>query len=555
MSLSSGLKDIRRASHVAGVLFKHGMGYFIHKHRLKLHLPFRKRVAVHRYRKPMMPEARLRKSFEELGGTYVKLGQLLSLRPDLVPPQYCREFSKLQDEVPPFSFEKAKKIVEKELGKPLNKIFKSFDSKPIGSASIGQVHLAKLRNGRNVVVKVRRPGIKEVFDADIDLMYYFAKKLEKDKGFDKYSPLRIVEEFERYTKNELNYLIEANNIEKFYENMKNVAYVKIPKLYRNYTTSKVLVMEYIKGKKLSDIMREKKKFDKKAVINSLAHAGLKQVFEHGVFHADMHPGNIILANGGKIGLIDFGIVGSLKPFYRKEGIKLYVALVNKDIERIVKGVLRLGKPSNKTDTEKLKEEIDDIVSSWHGTELRQVRVTSMLVKILDRCVSHHIKIPVDVVLLGKCLVTVEGTCLMLNPRYNFVRESEQYLKKYIKRRIISEESFKIFLDKSREMAETLEMIPSEAMSVLQKLKHGVIKIDIEDTDLKRLALDIDKSSNRLSYAVVIAALIVSAALMMHANVGPYYKGFSFPAMVLYIIAAFMILTLFVSIVKEGSIWR
>jgi len=289
MDLVSGIKDIERVSHTINILFRHGMGYFIQKYGFKLHLPFTKRIAFHRYKKPVLPEVRLRKAFEELGGTYIKLGQLLSLRPDLVPRKYCDEFSKLQDKVTPFSFEKVKQIVERELGKPLNRIFRKFEQKPLGSASIGQVHAATLKNGQKVVVKVQRPGIKELFRADIDIMYYFAKKLEGTKSFGKYSPLTIVKEFERYTKNELNYLTEAKNIERFYENLKNVRQVRIPKLYKEYTTTKVLVMEYVRGRKLSELIRKNAKFNKKAVMNSIIHTCLKQVFEQNIFHADLHP--------------------------------------------------------------------------------------------------------------------------------------------------------------------------------------------------------------------------------------------------------------------------
>jgi ubiquinone biosynthesis protein len=240
---------------------------------------------------------------------------------------------------------------------------------------------------------------------------------------------------------------------------------------------------------------------------------------------------------------------------RKQGVRLYVALVKKSIEDVTKQLLLIGKPSNSTDIESFKKEVNDIVSGWHGTELRRVRVTHMLHQLFDSCIKHDIKMPVDMILLGKALVTAEGTGVMLNSKFNFVKESHKYVESHVKKKLITMESFQVFLNKSRDMAEVLEMIPSEALAVLSKLKHGVIKIDIEDTDLRRLALDIDKSSNRLSYSLVLAALIISGAMMMHANVGPYYKGFSVPAMILYIIAAFMSLTLMVSILKEGAVWR
>lgn len=555
MKVRKSLKDIGRATHVFNVLFRHGLGYFIEKFGLKLHLPFSKRLAIHKYKKPEAPEIRLRKAFEELGATYIKLGQMLSLRPDLIPKEYCDEFAKLQDKVPPFSFEKVKQIVERELGASLGKLFKEFDRKPLGSASIGQVHTAKLKNGEQVVVKVLRPKVNELFREDIDLMYYFAKKLEGTKNFGRYSLLEIVKEFERYTKNELNYLIEARSVEKFYANLKKEKYVKVPKVYMGYTTDKVLTLEFIKGEKLSDLLRGHKKFNKEKVMNAIINSCLKQVFEQNVFHGDLHPGNILVTKNNNIALLDFGIVGSLTPYMRKEGMRLYIALINKDIEWVVRQILRLGKPTPETDMESFRRDVDDIVSGWHGTELRHIRVTHMLRRLFESSANHNIKLPVDMILLGKALVTVEGTCLMLNPQFNFVKHSYKYVSKYSKQKAFTKENLNLFMVKSREIGEVLEMIPSEILAVLEKLRTGVIKIDVDDTDLKRLALGIDKSSNRLAYSLIVAALIVGGALMMHANVGPYYRGLSFPAMVLYIIAAFMGLMLLGSIIKEGTIWR
>ncbi len=555
MGISSGIRDLERVSRVVNVLFRNGLGYFIQKYGLKAHLPFSKKIAFHKYAEPDSPESRLRKSFEELGGAYVKLGQMLSLRPDLVPESLCAEFAKLQDKVPPFSPAKAKEIIEKELGKPLKKVFSTFSDKPIGAASVSQVHYAVLKNGKKVVVKVQRPGAEDAFKADIDIIYHVAARLEKSKAFGKYSPMAIAKEFERYTKNELNFLVEAGNIEQFYENLKDAEYVRIPKLYRDYTSKRVLTMEYIHGRKLSDLIRDKKEFPKEKVLSSIINTCLKQVFEQSVFHADLHPGNILVLEKGSIALLDFGIVGSLTPYLRKEGVKLYVALVNRDIDGVVNQLLLIGRPEPGADLEKFKSDVNDIVSGWYGSEMRQVRVTHMLHRLFDSCIKNSIKMPPDMVLLAKALLTAEGTGMMLNPRFNFVKESQAYVQGYLKKKAISKESFANFMRKSQDIAEVLEMIPSETLSVLQRIKQGVVKIDIEDTDLKRLASDIDRSSNRLSYAMIMAALIIGGALLMHSGTGPDFWGMSFPSLIIYTIAGFMGIMLLASIVKEGSIWR
>lgn len=555
MDIKTGVKDVTRISHIANVLIKHGLGFFINKYGFKLHIPLSKRISLSTYKKPDVPEVRFRKAFEELGGTYVKLGQMLSLRPDLIPEKYCKEFSKLQDKVPPFSFEKVKKIISAEIGKPSEKIFKHIDKKPLGSASLGQVHSAALHNGKKAVIKVLRPKIKEKVMTDIDIMKHIAKRLENTKSFGRYSPKTIVNEFERYTKKELDYINEAKNIEKFYDNLSKEDYVRIPKVFHQYTTKRILTLEFLKGEKLTSLLKSKKKFNKKSVMNSLVKATLKQVFDQGTFHADLHPGNILVIDKGKVGLLDFGIVGNLSNYYRLEGLKVYVALVNKNTDDVVRHTLRLGRPSSETDVESFRKEVEDIISGWHGTQLREVRVTHMLHRLFESAVKHGIEMPVDTILLAKALVTLEGTCLMLNPKFNFVKHSQKYVKKYVHPKKITKENMKLFMARSREMAEVLEMIPSETLAVLEKLRSGIIKVDIDDTDLKRLALDIDKSSNRLSYALIVAALVISGALIMMSNTGPLIGGFSIPAIVLYIIAAFMFMILLGSIIREGALWR
>lgn len=554
MGFGSGIKDIRRASHVVNVLFKHGLGYFIQKYGLKFHLPFLKKIALHKYRKPVAPEIRLRKAMEELGGAYIKLGQLLSLRPDLVPFRYCREFSKLQDKVPPFPYSKARKIIESELGKPMHRIFREFRQKPLGSASIAQVHLATLKSGKKAVVKVQRPNVREIFRADISILYYFARQLDKIKAFGKYSPIAIVEEFEKYTKNELNFLTEAENIEIYRKALKNEKIIKVPKLYREYTSSRVLTTEFIKGKKLSQLIAEKKKLSRKTM-TALFRSFMKQIFEKNIFHADVHPGNVLVLNKEKVALLDYGIVGKLTPYEKKEGVKLYVALVNRDTEKVIEQLLKIGKQGPDTNVENLRSEVDYIVRRMHSAESRTVRITHILVRLFESCTNNSVTMPIDLVLFAKALLTIEGTALMIDPKFNFVEESKDYVLKYRKKKLLSAESFDKFLGRSREISEALSMIPSEALSVLEKVKQGVIKIDIEDTDLKRLAYDIDKSSNRLSYAMVMAALIVGGALLMHADSPPHLMGMSFPALVLYLIAGFVGVTLLLSILKEGAIWR
>lgn len=546
MDFTVAVRDFRRISYVVNILVKNGLGYFVQEFNLKYHLPFIKRFQS--YPEPEAPQARLRKVMEHLGGAYIKLGQLLSLRPDLVPTEYCLEFSKLQDRVPSFPYAEVKAIVEKELNMPLHKVFSYFEKVPIGSASIGQVHAAKLINGRKVVVKVQRPGVEKQFLSDIDIMYYFAHKLEKSRKLKKYSPLRIVQEFERYTRNELNYITEGRNIERFYENFKGSKTIVIPKVYRAYSTKRVLTMEYLEGSKLIDLLRAKSRFDRRKAAMNLLDCNIKQIFSQDIFHADLHPGNIIMMSRGRLGLLDFGIAGSLSPEMRDEGLKLVEALVAKDVDKVTKQILKIGKKNDDVDARAFRERVYNIVMRWHGAELKQVRVTHMLHEIFDACADSGIELPVDMILLGKALITVEGTGMQLVPNLDFVNVMKPRIEKMLARKI--RPSFKATLKKTKSMAEAIGKIPESALETLEQLKRPTFKIDIDDLDVRKIGLDIDTSSNRMSYAMISAALIVAGAVIMHANIGPAVFGYSMFAIVCFVFAFILLAVLVTSISKE-----
>ena len=263
-------KVMRRIAQIVRVLSKHGFGFLVDELKLRAHLPFfhrwqRYTVTAHNN----LPK-RMRMMMEELGGAYVKMGQILALRPDLVPQEYCNEFKRLHDRVPPFSYKQVKQIIEAQLNEPLGKIFSYVSKKPIGSASVAQVHQAKLHNGKKVVIKVQRPNIKEIFAADIDTMYFIAHRLEGKKDMYEFSPTKIVEEVERYTKHELDFMVEGDNIAQFYTLFRKSKAVKIPKYYRSLSTKKVLTMEYVEGIKLTDLRKVKKKFDRTKIPGSSA---------------------------------------------------------------------------------------------------------------------------------------------------------------------------------------------------------------------------------------------------------------------------------------------
>ncbi|MBI4919179.1 AarF/ABC1/UbiB kinase family protein [archaeon] len=540
--MPSKIRDIKRITQVVRTLLKHGFGRIIYDHGLKRYLPFHKQPFVYKKLPEDLPE-KLRLVFEELGGAYVKLGQLLSLRSDLIPQEYCDEFRKLQDRVSPVYFDQIKKLIDASLGEA---VFDEIKEKPLGSASIAQVHKAKLKNNKWVVVKVQRPFVKEDFETDIDIMYYIARKLQKK--FKEFYPVAIVEEFENYTRNELNFVHEAKNIDRFHNIFLKDPHVKIPRVYWQYTTKNILVMEYLKGEKLSILKKEE--FNHRKIAETIVAASVKQIFEHGVFHADLHPGNILVVDDEKISLLDFGIIGTLSSELRTLGLKLFVSLVDRDIDEIMSILLKIGEPSKETNLKFLKEDIENILNSWYDENLETTHITQVLYLLVNTCVKHKIKLPIDIILYAKSFLTAEGTCKFLVPDFNFIVAIQPHILRVLQKENTPQKIISKFVKKSQKLADAVLKIPGETFELLEKLKSGRFSFDLEDTDIKHLGMDINLSSNRLSIAIIVAALVISGAML--AELKPQYAGYSLISIFCLTFAAIMMASLVISIHREGN---
>ncbi|MEK6874232.1 MAG: AarF/UbiB family protein [Nanoarchaeota archaeon] len=550
MDQESGFK---RIAFVSKVLASEGFWYLIDELDLRRHLSlFGRWFRPLRSVKDARPR-RIRNLLEHLGGFYIKLGQLLSLRPDLVPIEYCEEFATLQDNLQAEPFSVIKKMIEQEIGGSINKVFSQFLSVPIGSASIAQVHGARLRNGQSVVVKVMRPRIKEKFMADIEVMYFFAHRLEKHvKGV---SPVQIVKEFEQYTMQELNFLEEGSHIQKFYQNFAGSKTVKIPVYYKEYSTKNILVMEYIHGIKLSQIINGVfNHYNKVAIAKNLFDLCIRQVFLMDIFHADMHPGNILVLKDDRVGLVDFGITGALPPKIREKGIRLYVALVDKDVDAVFDSVISMAYIKDHSDPLAFKKELGDIIDVWHGEPLSKSRITHVLHQILLNCNDYGIQLPPSFLTLGKALVTIEGTCLKLYPEFNFVEESKPYLVDLLQKQFRSDISLRSILKHSLSLKSYLEQIPRKALAVLDTIEQAKVSVTVEAAEVGYLGRTVAVSSERIAIALVIAACTISGALILQVNLPPYYRGYSLVALVVFGIAIAMSIVLIISFFREKKFY-
>ncbi|MFQ5620772.1 MAG: ABC1 kinase family protein [Candidatus Nanoarchaeia archaeon] len=516
----------QRVRYITKVLAREGMGYIVDQLQLRTHLPWVHRFKQTKFRKKVSKPERIRHILEELGASYVKLGQLLSVRPDLVPHEYCKEFRKLQDQVRQLSFKQVKHVIEQELNKPLSHVFSSFNQKPIGSASVAQVHKAILKNGKHVVVKVQRPSVAQRFTADIDVMYFLAHKMKihiRPKQFD---PVEIVKEFEHYTENELDFMIEADNVDKFEKQFEENVHVKIPHCYREHSTHKIITLEYVHGARLSNLIRKNKIHTPNAITQNILELGLKQIFRMSIFHADLHPGNIIVMRDGRIALLDFGITGSLLPAIREQSIKMYLSLMDKDVKAAEEALLAVGDVPEYTNRRAFRKEIREVIEEWHRGSTRGKRVTHQMHKLLDVCTKHQIALPKDMVMLAKALVTMEATCLEVDPDFDFVESSKPYLVQVLESEFRSELNLREMLKKSLSLKRFVEEFPRQVLNTLHTFEEGNFRIDIDDSDIKTIGTRLYLSSDRLSLALIAGSFVIAGGLILQTNIPPLLWGYS-----------------------------
>ena len=551
------VRDVKRFNQILVVLFEEGFDFLISKIRLRHQIPLANRLKSKLKKdKELKHEVMLRRTLERLGPTFIKLGQVLSVRPDLVPKDYIKELEKLQDSVPEFQFEEAREIIEKEFGKKLERVFLHFEKKPIASASISQVYKATLRNGDKVAVKVQRPDVRKMMETDIEIMFYFAHLLEnyieKIKSFD---PVRIVSEFRDWTEKELDFRIEARNAKRFGLNFKDSKTVKIPKVYDEFSAEKVLTLEFIEGTELHNIkILKKDKASFAQIISNGFNAIMTQVFVHGIFHGDPHPGNIIVMRDNTIGFVDFGIVGYFDQKLRSKFIDLLYGIVEQDIDVIVDTLISLGMQNEEINYAQLKSDIGFLIQPLQGATLSEIKISKILEDIMDIALIHKLKMPPSFVLLGKTIITFEGVALEYDPDFKFVETTKPFIEKLMAKRASPLYMWKNFMHEMRSYAKFAETLPEKAEKALDKIQKGSIKIDVEDTDIKKLALEIDKSSNRIAYGLLITALLITSAILVQVEKGPTILGVPFLSFFSFFFASVLGMVLFVSIVRE-KLWH
>jgi len=546
---------VKRYRLIANVLLKYGFGYFLKELQLHSLLPFSKRIMRSKLGEEIgLPfPVRIRLALEELGVVSIKFGQFLSTRPDIVPPELAKELEKLQDNVKPFKFEFVEERIKEEFDIPVSELFKWIDKKPLAAASIGQVHKARLKNGKTVIVKVQRPKVEENIEIDLAILLDLAKLAKKHiSKIGVFDPVGLVEEFSRSIRRELDYMREGRNAERFRKNFKAVDYVYIPKVFWDFTTKSILTMEFVKGIKVNNIDGiNKKKLDRKKIAENGAKAIMKQVLVDGFFHADPHPGNIFVAKNETITFMDFGMTGFIDTKTRQRFADLFISVTRRDSDKTIECLFKIVKINEKTNIEGFRGEISELIAEYYGVSLKQVKIGVLVNELMALARSYRAVIPSNLLLLTKAMVTIEGVGEKLNPDFNLAETAQPFAKQLLKKRLSPKRMVNVWIDNIFELNELAVNLPQRFNRILQKLEGGPLQMDLQHRGLEEFTSELNKSSNRISISLIIAALIVGSSLVIISDKGPFIFGMSAIGLVGFCFAALLGALLVVSMLRSG----
>ncbi len=555
LRINRNIRSIRRYLNIVRVLSKYGFDQVLEMMGLADVV-----VRSRKFFRRSMPDIarltaaeRLRLALEELGPTFVKLGQILSTRPDVIPHAFVHEFEKLQDDVPSFSFEEVLAQIAAELGGPVEQFFAEIDPVPLAAASIAQVHRARLMTGEDVVIKVRRPGIVGVVESDISALMALAGLAERHvSGSEIYDPVGLVREFARTIRREMDFSREAHTIEKFRDNFIKTAWMYFPKVYWDQSSRGILTMEYVAGVKVSD--REKlfgQGLDAKLIARRGADSFLDMVLNHGFFHGDLHPGNVLILPDNVICLLDYGIVGRLDDDFKTFLTDILAAIVNRNMDEVVSLLLFAGDISDSLDIRALKRDLFNFIDGYYEIPLKEIEVGRMLMEFIEIITLYNIRIASDLMLLAKSLVQIEGMGRALDPAFDMVEHLKPFIIKSIRQKFspkrVSGEINQIlgsYLNLARN-------IPRDLKEIINRINRNKFKIDLEHRGLDKFTADFDRSINRLSTSMILAAMIIGSSIIMQTDKGPKIMGFPMLAFMGYTIAGIVGLWLVYAIIRSG----
>ena len=547
-------RSLGRISEIAQVAVRHGFGYFFHRNRLSDLLPGDGQPAVDQL--PSERGRHLREMLDELGPTFVKFGQLLSMRPDVLPPDIIAELRGLQDDVSPFPYEQAAEVINAELGQPIERLFLDFDPVPIAAASIGQVHRATLPNGRDVAVKVQRPGAQRQIEGDLNLMYQAARLArERVRALDFIDAEALVDEFARSIRQELDYRLEARNAETFRKNFAGHPHVQIPRVYWTYSRPRVLTLEYLDGTQLADVeMLAWTPEQRRRLAEVLAEAWMTMIFRHGFFHGDPHPANVLVFSPERIGLVDFGQAGRLTDEDVSKATGLFIDIANENIEALPKRLSELGVRYPKEREEEFTAEIRDFFYRYYGASLAEIDPQQVIREVFAVIYRMNLHLPTRFVLLDKAIATLASVGIELSPDFNVFEVATPYarsllLSRYTPARIASRAR-----RESINLARIAGELPYQVHDILEEVRDGKIEVGFVHKGLDEFMGKLDVAFNRLVVALIVASgLIGSSLLGIFAEEGPQILGLHALSVLGFVLSGILGAWLLWGVVRSGRL--
>lgn len=516
------MKDLARMRQIASVLVRHGYGHVVRgiaRGDKSLaadlgDLSVESAPSPDAARETPSLAERLPDVLQELGPTFVKLGQILSTRQDLIPAEYCVELQRLQDRVSPIPLADARKVVESSLGSAVESVFEDFSEEPLACASIAQVHTAKLKSGESVVVKIQRPGVRESIEADLNILHLFARKLEESFPEARaFGPTAIATEFDRAIRRELDFTVEARNAARFTRNFESWTRVHIPKIYEAESSDRVLVMERLHGVK---IIEATGRDDMNVIAQEVVRMLFKQVFEDGFFHGDLHPGNLFVLDDGRIGLIDFGLVGRMSPAMREALADLLLALSLRSYEGVARALYDISIKSDGVDYGAWERDVTELMDQHlASTSLADVDFGAVIRDIVDGAMRHNVRVPPDYTMFFKALMTVEGIGKRISPDLDVIATCQPYVERLIAKRYEPEALLRTTVDTMNAFGKIGRRLPTTLQQILQQIEDRSIGLQITDADLDRRLRTHRVLANRAmllfsSVALVALALALEA---------------------------------------------
>lgn len=550
-------QDLKRYSHIAAVFARHGFGDLLGRLKARYRVSWAERVFTKEAREfeGLSAADRLRLAFEELGPTFIKLAQILSSRPDLIPPDFIQELSKLQDSVAPFPFSDAKTLIEAQFGRPLADLFASIEEKSVAAASLAQVHRARTTSGDEVAVKVQRVGVETIIESDIRILYELAGLAERHLSESRYfEPVRLVDEFARTIRRELDFVREGRNIDRFRNYFAGASTVYIPKVYWDLTAPKVLTTEYIKGIKISDLKHlEVAGLDRKAVAVNGANLILKEVFELHFFHADPHPGNLFVLENNVIAPVDFGMTGAIDEELAQQMGCIFIAVVEKDVDALANLLCTIGVADELENRNTFKLELRDLLERYYGVPLQQLDTATIFEELMSIIRRYKLRLPPDLAIMARTLLVSEGVGRMLYPEFRIIETARPYARRLLLQRFDPTKQLHELSKVVTEASALFKRLPSDLSEILLKIRKGNLAIGFEHRGLERLIGELDRSSNRLSFAVVIAALIIGSSLIFQTGVGPTLFGYPVVGLAGFLLASILGVWLLIGILRAGRL--